>query len=304
MPGGSIVVTSSRWHEDDLVGRLIELQSDRWEVISLPAIRDGMALHPERYPLEDLEEIRGTIGDREWNAQYQQQPTPDEGAFFQRSWLNWYRDRQSLLQQPLAVYVASDFALTDNGGDYTVHMVIGVNPGGHWFVLDLWRGQVDALEAVDQGLALIRQWKPLVWFGEKVAITKAIGPFLRKRMQETSTYCRIEEIAPVADKPTRARPIQGRAQMGLLHLHEQGPNTADLVSEMLSFPLGKNDDQVDCLSLLGLGLDSIVSAGKPARRENRRQWGSDVILDFLKDAETKGGGRYGNGRNGNGNPGS
>jgi predicted phage terminase large subunit-like protein len=204
----------------------------------------------------------------------------------------------------LAVYVASDFALTDNGGDYTVHMVIGVNPGGHWFVLDLWRGQVDALEAVDQGLALIRQWKPLVWFGEKVAITKAIGPFLRKRMQETSTYCRIEEIAPVADKPTRARPIQGRAQMGLLHLHEQGPNTADLVSELLSFPLGKNDDQVDCLSLLGLGLDSIVSAGKPARRENRRQWGSDVILDFLKDAETKGGGRYGNGRNGNGKTGS
>lgn len=293
MPGGSIVVTSSRWHEDDLIGRLIELQPDRWERITLPALRDGCALDPLRYPVPVLEDIRATIGEREWNAQYQQQPTPDEGAFFQRAWLKWYRDRRVLLESPLAVYVASDFALTDAGGDYTVHLVVGVNPGGHWFVLDMYRGQVDALEAVDEGLALVRQWKPLVWFGEKVAITKAIGPFLRKRMQETSTFVRIEEIAPVSDKATRARPIQGRAQMGLVHLPEAASFTADLVSELLSFPLGKNDDQVDCLSLLGLGLDSIVSAGRPRRRENYTPWSSDNVMKMLADADKPtGGGRY------------
>lgn len=300
MPGGSIVVTSSRWHEDDLIGRMIELQPERWERITLPALRDGMALDPVRYPKEVLEEIRATIGEREWNAQYQQQPTPDEGAFFQRVWLRWYRSREELLKQPIAVYVATDFALTDDGGDYTVHLVVGVNPGGHWFILDLWRGQVDALEAVDQGLALVRQWNPVCWFGEKTAINKAIGPFLRKRMQETSTFCRIEEIAPVSDKATRARPIQGRAQMGLLHLPEAGGFTSGLVSELLSFPLGKNDDQVDCLSLLGLGLDSIVSAGRPARRENYKPWSSETVMAQIKDAEKKNvTGRYG--RNGSGN---
>ena len=165
-PGGSVVVTSSRWHEDDLIGRMIDLQPDRWERISMPALRDGMALDPARYPKDVLEEIRATIGEREWNAQYQQQPTPDEGAFFQRAWLRWYQSREELLKQPIAVYVSSDFALTDKGGDYTVHLVVGVNPGGHWFILDLWRGQVDALEAVDQGLALVRQWNPLIWFCE------------------------------------------------------------------------------------------------------------------------------------------
>ena len=300
MPGGSIVVTSSRWHEDDLIGRMIELQPERWERITLPALRDGMALDPVRYPKEVLEEIRATIGEREWNAQYQQQPTPDEGAFFQRVWLRRYRSREELLKQPIAVYVATDFALTDDGGDYTVHLVVGVNPGGHWFILDLWRGQVDALEAVDQGLALVRQWNPVCWFGEKTAINKAIGPFLRKRMQETSTFCRIEEIAPVSDKATRARPIQGRAQMGLLHLPEAGGFTSGLVSELLSFPLGKNDDQVDCLSLLGLGLDSIVSAGRPARRENYKPWSSETVMAQIKDAEKKNvTGRYG--RNGSGN---
>jgi predicted phage terminase large subunit-like protein len=298
MPGGSIVVTSSRWHEDDLIGRLIEQQPDRWKVIKLPAIRDGQALDPARYPLPVLEEIRATIGEREWNAQYQQQPTPDEGAFFRREWIQWYRNRAELLQSPLAVYVASDFALTDDGGDYTVHLVVGVNPGGHWFVLDVWRGQVDALEAVDAGLALVRQWKPQIWFGERVSITKAIGPFLRKRMQETSTFVRIEEITPVHDKATRARPIQGRAQMGLVHLPEAAAFTPDLVSELLSFPLGKNDDQVDCLSLLGLGLDSIHSAGRPQRRPNYKPWSSEVVMGFVNEAEqAQHSGRY-SGRNG------
>ena len=292
-PGGSVVVTSSRWHEDDLIGRMIDLQPDRWERISMPALRDGMALDPARYPKDVLEEIRATIGEREWNAQYQQQPTPDEGAFFQRAWLRWYQSREELLKQPIAVYVSSDFALTDKGGDYTVHLVVGVNPGGHWFILDLWRGQVDALEAVDQGLALVRQWNPLIWFGERTAINKAIGPFLRKRMQETATFCRIEEIAPVADKATRARPIQGRAQMGLLHFHETGSFTADLVSELLSFPLGRHDDQVDCLSLLGLGLDSITSAGRPRRRPQYAPWSSDTVMDLLKDTEkSNANGRY------------
>jgi hypothetical protein len=216
-PGGSVVVTSSRWHEDDLIGRMIDLQPDRWERISMPALRDGMALDPARYPKDVLEEIRATIGEREWNAQYQQQPTPDEGAFFQRAWLRWYQ----------------------------------------------------------------------------------FGPFLRKRMQETATFCRIEEIAPVADKATRARPIQGRAQMGLLHFHETGSFTADLVSELLSFPLGRHDDQVDCLSLLGLGLDSITSAGRPRRRPQYAPWSSDTVMDLLKDTEkSNANGRYS--RNGSG----
>jgi hypothetical protein len=111
-------------------------------------------------------------------------------------------------------------------------------------------------------------------------------------MQETSTFVRIEEIAPVHDKATRARPIQGRAQMGLVHLPEAAAFTPDLVSELLSFPLGKNDDQVDCLSLLGLGLDSIHSAGRPARRPVYEPWSSDAVLDLIKETGHNGTGRY------------
>ena len=293
MPDGCIVIITTRWHEDDLVGRLLDLQEDLWERVTLPALSGGRALSPERYPIDALHEIRATIGEREWNAQYQQNPTPDEGAFFQRQWLGWYRNVERVVQGSLAIYVASDFALTDDGGDYTVHLVVGVNPGGHWFILDMWRGQVDALEAVDQGLALIRQWKPIIWFGEKVSITKAIGPFLRKRMQETGTFVRIEEIAPVADKATRARPIQGRSQMGLLHLPESASFTPDLVSELLSFPLGRNDDQVDCLSLLGLGLDKISNAGKPKKRHNYQPWHSDTVIEMMEDNSVFRAGRYG-----------
>lgn len=143
-PGAAIVVIQTRWHEDDPAGRLLEqmkLGGDQWEVLSLPALAEaddlmgrapGEALWPDWYSLDELERIRFTVGVRGWAALYQQRPAPEEGNYFKRDWLRWYDEKP----EHLRIYGASDYAVTADGGDYTVHGVIGVDPNDDIYVLD------------------------------------------------------------------------------------------------------------------------------------------------------------------------
>src|SRR5690606_18826206 len=89
-PGGAIVVTATRWHESDLTGRLLaemERGGEQWHHVHLPAINDrGEPLWPERWPREELDKIRVAVGSRQWAAQYQGRPMPDEGGMFKRYW--------------------------------------------------------------------------------------------------------------------------------------------------------------------------------------------------------------------------
>ena len=259
MPGAAIVLIQTRWHEDDLAGRLLEHDAGQWEVLDLPAIsRDGEALWPEWYPLETLQRIKDTIGQREWSALYQQQPQPDEGTFFQREWLKEWTEKPKALN----LYGTSDYAVTEEGGDYTVHRIWGVDSEGALYRLDGWRGQTSSDKWIEAKLDLIAKHKPLAWFGEGGVIQKAIEPMLRRRMMERKVFCRLEWLPSIHDKPTRARGFQARAAMGKVQF-EPGAD----VSEYLSFPAGKHDDEVDVASLIGRALDSahpaIIAAPQP-----------------------------------------
>ena len=246
MPGGAIVLIQTRWHEDDLAGRLLDSNSAEWDVLELPAINtDNEPLWPEWYPLATLERIRDTVGAREWSALYQQRPQPDEGTFFQRGWFKEWEARPAL-----RYYGSSDYAVTDGGGDYTVHRVWGIDAEGCIYRVDGWRGQATSDVWIEEKLNLIAKYKPLAWFGEGGVIQKAIEPALKRRMRERSTFCRLEWLPSVADKPTRARSFQAFAASGRVYL-ERG---ADL-SEYLSFPAGKHDDEVDAASLIGRAID-------------------------------------------------
>jgi predicted phage terminase large subunit-like protein len=259
MPGGAIVVINTRWHEDDLSGRLLN-GSDKWELLELPAINPaGEALWPEWYDVPALERIKANIGPREWSALYQQKPQPDEGTYFQRDWLkSWEKPPHNR-----NIYGSSDYAVTDDGGDYTVHTVWGVDPKGDLYRLDQWRGQASADKWIDAKLDLIAKWKPLAWFGEAGVIQKAIEPMLRRQMIERKVFCRLEWVASIADKPTRARGFQARAAMGKVFF-EPGAD----VSEFLAFPAGKHDDQVDTASLIGRVLDETHPAIVPTVQIN------------------------------------
>ena len=251
MPGGAIVLIQTRWHEDDLAGRLLEQDGriedgGQWDVLELPAIDEqGAALWPDWYPVPTLERIKATIGPREWSALYQQRPQPDEGTFFRREWFDEWKQPPAL-----RYYGTSDYAVTDGGGDYTVHRVWGIDAKGDVYRVDGYRAQETSDKWIEAKLDLIAKWKPLAWFGEGGVIQKAIEPMLKRRMRERNVHCRLEWLPSVADKPTRARSFQAMAATGRVHF-EPG---ADL-SEFLVFPAGKHDDDVDTASLIGRAID-------------------------------------------------
>ncbi len=251
MPNARIVVTQTRWNEADLAGRILESEGriedgGQWTVLDLPALnKAGEALWPEWYPASALLRIKEAIGPRAFSALYQQKPQPDEGTFFQRAWFTpWAK------LPDLRYYGTSDYAVTDGGGDYTVHRVWGINSAGDVFRVAGWRGQTASDEWIERKLDLIAKYKPLCWFGEGGVIQKAVEPMLRRRMRERNVYCRLEWLPSVADKPTRARSFQAMAATGRVHFE---PN-ADL-AEFLVFPAGKHDDEVDTASLIGRAID-------------------------------------------------
>lgn len=277
MPGGAVVIILTRWHEDDLAGRLLEAEGDQWDILEMPAIADGKALWPAWYDLEALERIRKTIGPREWSALYQQKPQPDEGTFFRRE---WFKEWVSL--PSLRYYGTSDYAVTDGGGDYTVHRIWGIDSAGAIYRIDGWRGQSTSDVWIERKLDLIAKYKPLAWFGEGGVIQKAIEPMLKRRMQERSTYCRLEWLPSVADKPTRARSFQAMAASGRVYFEKQ----ADL-SEYLVFPAGKHDDEVDTASLIGRAIDQAHPAMIAEQRDTKPRDRWDRAFKQTEEADWK-----------------
>jgi predicted phage terminase large subunit-like protein len=262
MPGGAVVVICTRWHEDDLAGRLLEQEGDQWEVLSLPALHpERGALWPEWYDETALLRIKETIGPREWSALYQQQPQPDEGTFFQR---DWFKSWETL--PTCRYYITSDFAVTDGGGDYTVLTVWGISGNGDIYRVEQWKGQTASDVWIERMLDLVARWKPLCCFGESGVIAKSLEPILRRRMRERGVHCRLEWIPSIADKPTRARSFQAMAAQGRVHF-ERG---ADL-SEFLVFPAGRHDDEVDSAGMIGRAIDQAHPAMIAERKVEKRR---------------------------------
>jgi predicted phage terminase large subunit-like protein len=271
-PGAPQVFITTRWHEDDPAGRILPegwagesgdfegRDGRKWRVICLPAIceRDddplgrnvGDTLWPEWFSLSHWEPFRRSS--RTWSSLYQQRPAPDEGTFFQRDWFNRYKPGEQ--PKNMHIYGTSDYAVTEDGGDYTVHRVWGIPPDGSIWMLDGWRGQTTSDVWIDKQLDLWVRHKPFAWFGERGVIAAAIEPMLRRRMLERKIGGRLEWLPSIHDKPTRARGFQARAAMKTVHL----PATPDgdaVLDEYLRFPAGKHDDDVDCASLIGRALD-------------------------------------------------
>lgn len=255
---GAIVVINHRMHEEDLTGMLLAQQAaggDRWEVVSLkPDMQRGLALWPEKYPIEALKRIRDNTLPQDWSALYLQNPTPAEGTYFKAEWLKTYEK----IPANLKVYGASDYAVTEDGGDFTVHIVVGVDPDWHIYVLDLWRRQSASDKWIETFCDLVLDWKPIGWAEETGQIKASVGPFLDRRQRERKAYvARAQFPTRGGDKAIRAQSIRGRMALDGLYLPRQADWLADFRSEILAFPAGKHDDQVDALGLIGQILDKM-----------------------------------------------
>lgn len=277
-PGAAVVLIQTRWHEDDLAGRILAEEGDRWRIVSLPmeaevndplGRRPGEPLWPEWFTDQMRADAKRDA--RVWSALYQQRPVPDDGAYFLRDWLRPVEQLPPL--ETLRVYGGSDYAVTADGGDYTVHVVVGVDPEDRIYVLDVWRRQAASDEWVEAWCDLVRKWRPIEWAEETGQIKAGVGPFLDRRARERRAYCYRRQFPTRGDKAVRAQSIRGRAAMGGLYLPISAPWRADFESELLRFPAGVHDDQVDALGLVGQLLDTMLSGRKPEPANQRRAGG-------------------------------
>lgn len=249
-PGGAIILIMTRWHEDDLAGRLLaDTEGDRWTVVNLPALAEdndplgrepGQALCPERYDEEALARIQRVMGNS-WYALYQQRPTAPEGEFFQRSWFEIVGAAPADCR-----WVRFWDKAGSRDGDFTAGVLMGRSQDGIFYVTDLVRGQWLAMDREK----IIRQTAELDQqrYGH-VAIWHEQEPGSGGKDSAAATTRNLAGFAvhserSSGDKVIRAEPFAAQAGAGNVKLVRGAWNTGYL-SELTSFPHGSNDDQVD-----------------------------------------------------------
>jgi predicted phage terminase large subunit-like protein len=267
-PNAKRVIMHTRWHMDDLAGRVIEQAKQTGQkirIVSIPAIakaddvlgrQEGDYLwdEPGAYDYAAfLKRRQAETPPVEWAALYQQEPVPEGGGFFQRAWFKYY----DALPSSIRKYGASDYAVTADGGDYTVHGVAGLDGDGNLYLIDWWRAQAQTDVWADMLLDMGSRHAVLDWAEEKGQIEKSVGPFIAKRMQERRIFFNRTQFTSLADKPTRAQAFRGRLSQGKVLFPRHAAWLQDLEAELLTFPAGKHDDQVDVLSLFGRMLEQM-----------------------------------------------
>ena len=245
---GAVVVVMTRWHEDDLMGRLLEAERDGvgdiWHKLHLPALNDvGDALWPEKYNAGDLAQIRATIGEYDWASLYMGTPTPREGAMFKTAEIG-FADAQPA---GLPAIRAWDVAATPGDGDYTAGVRIdGPDADGRYYVADVVRGQW----ATDERNAVMRRTADMDGQGVRVIVPidpGSAGVDAAKAFTRMLAGHRVESVRVTGDKALRADPFSSQVNAGSVALVRGTWNRAYL-DELRSFPMGRNDDQVDASS--------------------------------------------------------
>lgn len=230
----------------------------------------GQALHPARYDIKKLNKIRAqNKGGRWWSALYQQNPTPDDGAYFLKE-----QFRRSPLpeKRECNVFMAWDFAISEKKtNDFTVGVCGLQDYDDVLHVADVVRFKTgDAFQIVESILNLTLRWySPTLRVGfEDGQIWRAIESLLRKRMRERQIYFSIEVLKPITDKMARARALQGRMQQGMVNFNPTAEWFETTRNEMLRFPAGVHDDQVDALAWLA---QLTINTHAPRRQKEQRQ---------------------------------
>jgi predicted phage terminase large subunit-like protein len=265
--GGAIILVMTRWHEDDLAGRLLSEQGDRWVVLRLPALAEtqverdtsntllglplgqpdplgrapGAALCPQRFSVEALLALKRDVGGLVWYAEYQGTPRAPEGNKFKRHWFRIVGEVPAAARR-LRYW---DKAGSDEAGDYTVGVLLAAHEG-RWYIEDVVRGQWSDLEREK----VIRQTAELDGRDVEIWVEQEAGSG-----GKDSAAATVRSLAgftvhvdhPTGDKVVRASPFAAQCEAQNVFLKRGAWNGAYL-SELCAFPNGAHDDQVDASS--------------------------------------------------------
>lgn len=266
---GPAIVVFTRWHHDDVIGRLKKRQKageiEGWEFINLPAIAEdddpmgrkpGEALWPQWKPVSFFEALlSGGMPPSVWGALYQGRPTPAEGGLFKRPWIRWYERRGDLLLLPdglgdirirdLARFITADLAVKKKDrSNYSVVSAWGAALVQQMlFLLDVQRGRWGGSEILKRMRLALDFWK-----ASTIHVEDTAYHFQLMDMARVEKKLPVQGLACDTDKVTRALPATGQMSAGMIFLPRHAGWLADFEEELLEFPESAYDDQVDTLS--------------------------------------------------------
>lgn len=250
LPNNSIISMGTRFHVDDVIGRLLKADPEGWKELNVPALcidedsdvlqrKLGESHWPEFFPVENLEVIKKSIGDKDFNSLYQGKPAGEQGAIFKEHWFDYHDKNRSKYSY---IYATIDTAYkADRINDYTAICVWGYDKSNsklHLIHYILERMEFPDLEKIFP--QLVKTWKIRCIYIEG----RAQGVPLIQTLRRTINIS-IKELVPNKDKVLRANAVAPLAESGLVSLYDNLPNLAERLSELTSFPFIKNDDFVD-----------------------------------------------------------
>lgn len=272
-PGSELWWSYNPEQEEDYVHQLAAMDDPDTLVITINW-RDNpwfpLELEKER---QKLQRINSDLYQHVWEGQCRSAA----GLMFKRDWFQFY----DVLPSRLNLYLASDYAVTPDGGDYTEHGVWGLASTGDLYAVDWWYGQTDPAEWIDAWIGLVGQHKPLAAFEEKGVILRAVKSSITKRMREMQTFVRRVPLASAGSKAERALGFAARASAGTVYLPRL-PWAVRLLNQLCAFngEDGRQDDGVDVCSLIGRGLDSMANAApEESGKQKRRMRDYDINHD-------------------------
>jgi predicted phage terminase large subunit-like protein len=250
MPGGAIILIQTRWHEEDLAGWLLK-GHETWLTLNLPALAEtddalgrqiDAPLWPKFYPKDRLLMIKKTIGDREFNALYQQRPAALQGNLFRREWWKYYETQPIILDGILQSW---DTGFEQNeDSSYSVCQT-WIAKDGHYYLLNQLRKRLSYPDLVRSVKEQARFFNP-----EKILIERAASG--RSLVQDLYALTRLP-IVPIStsnkSKEERAYLVTDLIEAGRVWLPKNAKWLDEFIDELSHFPHGRFSDQVDPLTM-------------------------------------------------------
>lgn len=254
---GRIIVIAQRLHMEDLPGYLLE--QGYWDHLSLPLVewknRDvaiapgvrvareaGELLHPDRIGAEEIAQLRAEMGERDFEAQYNQRPQPPGGSLFKGEWLKRY-DKLPEAKKVQAIVQSWDTAYDiEDQHDYSVCTTWALS-GKDCYLLDVYRAKLEFPQLEKAIREQRKKWKADLVIVEKVGSGKSVLQNIRGPGARNNHW--LQGISPEGSKEDRASQQTPRFERGEIHLPKEAPWLSEFENELLAFPHYKHDDQVD-----------------------------------------------------------
>ena len=248
-PGGAIVIVMTRWSTKDLTGKLLNAQSepkaDQWEVIEFPAILpSNTPVWPNYWKLEELEGVKASLSEGKWQAQWQQNPTSEEGSIIKREW--WKEWKEKEIPDLVHIIQSYDTAFSKKEtADFSAITTWGVfyppNKGPHLILVDVRKGRWDFPELKKIALEEYKYWEP-----ETVIIeAKATGTPLTHELRQIGVPVVNFTPSKGNDKHVRVNSVAPLFEAGKIYYPADKRWAEEVIEECAAFPYGEYDDLVD-----------------------------------------------------------